>query len=108
MLLLANLAYYEHSFDFFETFLNIEDFMIKYRSAYLSLSSTGDRELLLTILVNLTYIKEIQLIMPKYEKTMQLIKEIFLTDNDEQTTKRIIQLLANLSLNQDLHHLIAS
>ncbi|CAD8106012.1 unnamed protein product [Paramecium primaurelia] len=108
LLLLANLAYHEHSFDFFETFLNIEDFMIKYRTAYLNLTQAPDRELLLTILVNLTYIKEIQLIMPKYEKTLQLIKEIFLSEHDESTTKRIVQLLANLSLNQDLHTWIAS
>ena len=59
LLFLANLTYHEHSFDFFETFLNIEDFMIKFRMAYLGLSSIVDRELLLTIMVNLTYIKEI-------------------------------------------------
>jgi hypothetical protein len=64
--------------------------------------------LILTILVNLTFIKEIQLIMPKYEKTLQLLKDIFLTEQDEGTTRRIVQLLANLSLNSDLHNWIAS
>lgn len=59
LLFLANLTYHEHSFDFFETFLNIEDFMVKFRVAYLALATHTDRELLLTILVNLTFIKEI-------------------------------------------------
>jgi hypothetical protein len=34
LLFLSNLSYYEHSFDFFETFLNIEEFMVKFKIAY--------------------------------------------------------------------------
>ncbi|KAM3134586.1 hypothetical protein pb186bvf_013228 [Paramecium bursaria] len=108
LLLLANLWYYEHSFDFFESYLNIEDFMLKYRNAYHNLNDQSDKDLLLTILVNMTYIQEIQLIIHKYDKLLALIKEIFLTEHDEATTKKIIQLFANLSLNQELHSWIAS
>jgi hypothetical protein len=38
LLFLANLTYHEHSFDFFETFLNIEDFMVKFKNAFLALT----------------------------------------------------------------------
>ena len=70
LLFIANLTHYEHSFDFFDTFLNLEDFMVKFRVAHTSLPTKTDQELLITIIVNLTYIKEIQLIMPKYIKTL--------------------------------------
>ena len=98
LLFLANLSYHENSFDFFETFLNIEEFFSKFRVTFYLLSNQLDRELLLVILINLTYIKEIQLIVPKYPKTLKLILELF-TSNDEPILRRGIQLLANLSIN---------
>lgn len=39
LLFLANLSYHENSFDFFETFLNIEEFFSKFRITFYLLSS---------------------------------------------------------------------
>jgi hypothetical protein len=61
----------------------------------------------MTIIVNLTFIKEIQLIMPKYLKTFQFVLDVFLTDVSEGNTRSIVQFLCNLSLNSDLHVWIA-
>ncbi|EGR29575.1 hypothetical protein IMG5_153470 [Ichthyophthirius multifiliis] len=103
---LTNLSFYENNIEFFESFINLEEFLQKFRNLY-SASKREEQEALLCFLANLCNIKEIQTLLLKYNKTLYIIKEVLIEHRLDNLTYTSIRLLANLSSNTEFHYFIA-
>ncbi|EAR95231.2 hypothetical protein TTHERM_00378950 (macronuclear) [Tetrahymena thermophila SB210] len=103
---LTNVSYYENSIEFFESFLNLEEFVQKFKTLFQD-SNKAEQEALLCFLANLCNIKEVQNLLLKHNKVMQLIKEILIEHRFDSLTWTSIRLLGNISANPDYHFFIA-